>query len=104
MGKHRGNDLLRPFFTTRRLQWRQRPLSLSHSLSLCHYTQLRSIHIYAITPLQQKRFALSHIYTHMTFGLFTHMVPRGSLEHIHVCVPYNRSGGSPPGLRSSGSS
>ena len=26
----------------------------------------------------------------MTFGLFTHMAPRGSLEHIHICVPSNQ--------------
>ena len=33
-GKHRGNDLSHPFFATRRLQWRQRPLYLSLSLTL----------------------------------------------------------------------
>ena len=27
----------------------------------------------------------------MTFGLFTYMAPRGSLEHIYICVPSNRS-------------
>ena len=39
--KHRGNDLLHLYFTTRRLQWRQQPLSLSLYL----YTQFRSVHI-----------------------------------------------------------
>ena len=34
----------------------------------------------------------------MTFGLFTHMAPRGSIEHIHVCVPSKWSGGSLPVL------
>ena len=98
-GKHRGNDLLHPFFATRRLQWRQRSLSLS--LSLYSYT-----HVVQLTMMfhTHNYFALSHIYTHMTFGLFTHMAPIGSLEHNHVCVPSNRSGRSPPGLRSSGSS
>ena len=69
-----------------------------------------SIHSYALYTYNYKKvfnhincFALSHIYTHMTFGLFTHVAPRGSLEHIHICVPSNRSGGSPPGLRSSSS-
>ena len=37
----------------------------------------------------------------MTFGLVTHMAPKGSLEHIHISVPFNRSGRSPPGLQSS---
>ena len=33
------------------------------------------------------KFALGHIYTSMTFGLFTNMAPMGSLEHIYIYVP-----------------
>ena len=89
------------FFANRRLQQRQRPLSLS--LSRC--TQLRSLTNIRNTTLQHSiKFALSHIYTNMTFGLFTHIAPGGSLEHIHICVPSSRSGRLPPGLQSSGSS
>ena len=76
------------------------------SLSLCHsHSRSVSIHSFALYTYNYIIvFALSHIYTHMTFGLFTHMASRSSLAHIHVCVPSKRSGGSPPVLRSSGSS
>ena len=30
---------------------------------------------------------LGHIYTNMTFGLFTNIAPVGSLEHIYIYVP-----------------
>ena len=85
MGKHRGNDLLHPFFATRRLRWRQQPLYLS--LSLCLYTQLRSVHI-QLQNVQQHNyvFALSHIYTHMTFVLFTHMAPKGAHKNTFTYV------------------
>ena len=96
---------------------RQRPLAplLRHtavtmeattSLSLSLYTVTHTMHIQLQKVFNNNLncFALTHIYTHMTFGLFTHMAPMGSLGHIYVCVPSNRSGGSPPGLRSSGSS
>ena len=75
---------------------------LSLSLTLSLYTHARQL---LTTKMQQQHFmfALSHIYTHMTFGLFTHMAPRGPQEHIYICVPSNRLGGTPPGLRSSGS-
>ena len=73
-----------------------------NDLSLCHYTQLRAIHIYQ-QPIMFNNinyFALSHIYTHMTFGLFTHMAPRGSLRtHSRMCPFQTRSGRSPPVLR-----
>ena len=72
---HRGNDLLPPCFATRRLQQRQRPLPLSHTLFL-------SVHIYALHQQLPIKFALGHIYTNMTFGLFTNIAPVGSLEHI----------------------
>ena len=60
------------------------------SLSLCH-----TLSLYTVTHTLYNQqcsttlncFALSHIYTHVTFRLFTHMAPRGSLEHIHVCIP-----------------
>ena len=82
-GYNRGNDL-----------------SLSLSLTLSMYTVTHTLY----NQHHNNRVALSHIYTHMTFGLFTHMAPRSSLEHIHISVPSNRSGRSPPGLRSYGSS
>ena len=86
-GYNRGNDLF-----------------LSHTLSNC--TQLRSLtNIHnSTTTTNFNKFALSHIYTNMTFGLFTHIAPGLSLEHIHICVPSNRSGRLLPGLQSSGSS
>ena len=77
---HRGNDLLLPCFATRRLQQRQRPLPLSHTLFL-------SVHIYALHQQLPIKFALGHIYTNMTFGLFTNIAPVGSLEHIYIYVP-----------------
>ena len=75
----------------------------SFSLSLSIHS-FRSVHI----QLQKcstttNCFALSHIYTHMTFGLFTHVASRGSLAHIHVCVSSKPVQRSPPDLRSSGS-
>ena len=100
--EHRGNDLLHPFFATRWLQWRQRPLSLSLALSNL-FTKFPHYSHNAPTNYIHK-LALSHIYTHMTFGLFTHIAPRGSLEHILICVPSSQSGRLPPGLQSSGSS
>ena len=63
---------------TRRLQWRQRPLSFSHDVS-----HTISVHTSYTTTLQKclttfiyyLMLALSHIYTYMTFGLFTHVSP-----------------------------
>ena len=70
------------------------------SLTLSNSTQLHSVtNIHNFTTTYHS-FALSHIYTHMTFGLFTHIAPGGSLEHIHICVPSSRL---PLGLQSSGS-
>ena len=51
--------------------------SLSHSLSL--YT----VTLYIIII----KFSLGHIYTNMTFGLFTNIAPVDSLEHICIYVP-----------------
>ena len=61
------------------------------SLTLSLYTGSHYSHNTTIMFHTQTVFALSHIYTHMTFGLFTYMAPRGSLEHIHICFPSNRS-------------
>ena len=63
-------------------------LSLSHSL----YTVTHTMNIRNSTTTIYNKFALSHIYTHMTFGLFTNIDPGGSLERIHICVPSSRSG------------
>ena len=78
--------------------------SFSHSHALC--TQLRSIHIiqHNSTTQLHNKLARSHIYTHMTFRLFTHIALGAlSLEHIHLSVPSCRTGRLPPGLQSSGS-
>ena len=99
---HRDNDLLLPCFANRWLQQRHRPLSLSHALSV--YTVTHYSHNTTLQQLnnRQSNIALSHIYTNMTFGLFTHIAPGGgSLEHIHICVPSSRSGRLPPSLQSS---
>ena len=71
---------------TRRLQLRQRPHT--HTLSLSHAV---SVHTRYTTYLQQKQqlyimfFALSHIYTYMTFGLFTHVsLPIGRTDRNRV--------------------
>ena len=78
-------------------------LSLSHTHTHTHSRYTVTHYTTNTTTINTLVFDLSHIYTHMTFGLFTHMAPRGSQEHIYICVPSNRSGGLPPGLRSSGS-
>ena len=89
---HRGNDFLVPWFATRRLQQRQRPLPLSHSLSSL-YTQLRSklyhANNYSVCSYTHSyvKFAVGHIYTNMTFGLFTNIALVGSQEHIYIYVP-----------------
>ena len=55
-------------------------LSLSHSL----YTVMLCTHNNATTT--PNVFAPSHIYTHMTFRLFTHMAPRGlTRTHSRMC-------------------
>ena len=67
---------------TRRLQLRQRPHTLSLTLSL--YTRaIQLLTKSATTSLMF--FALSHIYTHMTFGLFTHVsLPIGRTDQNRV--------------------
>ena len=66
-GYNKGNDLF---------------LTLTHSL----YTVTLYINYYNDTTNTTK-FTLGHIYTNMTFGLFTNMAPVGSLEHIYIYVP-----------------
>ena len=92
---------LSPLFRRTAVTMRQQPLSLSLSHSL--YSYALCTYNYKSVQQQQTVFALSHIYTHMTFGLFTHMAPRGSLGHIHECVSPKPVRRSPPSLRSSGS-
>ena len=84
------------FFATRGGYSRGNDLTLSHSPSLPHTLSLYTRAIQLLTKvfnnlLHYLMFALSHIYTYMTFGLFT-----------HVSLPIGRDG-SKPGLRSSGS-
>ena len=62
-------------------------LFLSHTLS--HSTHLRTLYTYITL---QQLYNISHIYTHITFRLFTHIAPGASLERIHICVPSSRSG------------
>ena len=70
-GYNRGNDLF-----------------LSHTHTLC--TQLHSISTLHIT---YNKFALSHIYTNMTFGLFTKYGPSGlSGTYSHICPFHWRRG------------
>jgi hypothetical protein len=57
-------------------------IALSLSLSLTHYTEVTPI-----TLSSSFEFALGHIYTNMTFRLFTYIAPVGSLEHIYIYVP-----------------
>ena len=79
-------------------------LSLCLSLTLSIHSYTHYAHTTTKVFNNNKLFCpKSYLCTHMTFGLFTHMAPMGSLGHIYVCVPSNRSGGSPTGLRTSGS-
>mgnify|MGYP000114258207 CR=1 FL=1 len=85
---------------TRRLQLRQRPHThtLSFSLSLSHAVSVHTRYTttYNKSVQQLKMCALSHIYTYMTFGLFTYLSPSNRSGRIGT-------GSSEPGLRSSGS-
>ena len=85
-GYNRGNDLF---------------LTLSRSVTVHSYTHTQK---YMTFQQHYNKFSLSHIYTNMTFELFTPVAPRGALEHIHIFVSSNNSGRSPSGLQSSGSS
>ena len=67
--EHKGNDLLHPLSSPHVAVTTRRQLPLSLSLTLCTTT------LYQISTTSQplKVCALSHIYTYMTFGLFTQM-------------------------------
>ena len=71
---------------TRRLQLRQQPHSLSLSLSLTLSLYTRAIQLLTtIISYIIMFFALSHIYTYMTFGLFTHVsLPIGRTDRNRV--------------------
>ena len=75
-GYNRGNDLTH---------------TLSLSLTLSLYTRAIQLLTKKCNNILPKFFALSHIYTYMTFGLFT-----------HVSLPIGQDG-SESGLRSSDS-
>ena len=82
-GKHRGNNLLRSFLTTRRLQWKQRPLL---SLSLYLYAQLRTIHIQLQNIQPHKLFCpKSYLYTYDFRVNYTYG-PKGlTRTHSRLC-------------------
>ena len=74
----RGNDLSSSSspHATAVTQRRQRPLSLSLSLSLSHAVSVHTHYTTNFTKCNNsylKVCALSHIYTYMTFGLFTYL-------------------------------
>ena len=88
---HRGNDLS------------------SHTLGISHFTPSKNGKNRKLSNTT-KLFALSHIYTHMTFGLFTNIASRALGKHIHKYVPasgslsgYIRHPAPRPGSSSSGS-
>ena len=70
---------------------------LSHSLSILLCTAVTPITLYNKNnnSTTQKVFALGHIYTNMTFKVFTNVAPMGSLEHIYIYVPSSGEGFSP---------
>ena len=82
MGKHRGNDLLHPFFATRRLQWRQRPLSLSLSVTIHSYTHtIQLIMFNNINCFCPK----SYLYTYDFRAIYTYG-PKGlTRTHSRMC-------------------
>ena len=71
-------------------------LSLSPSLTLSLCTRAIQL-LYKSVQQQQLFFALSHIYTYMTFGLFTHVSPSNRSSPIDRVrsVPDLQSSGSP---------
>ena len=74
MGKaHRQRPLAPLLRHTRRLQWRQLPLSLTLSLSLSHSISAHALYnqLYNNVTTNNNMCALSHIYTYTTFRLFT---------------------------------
>ena len=64
------------------------PFSLSLSLGCSHFAPSSWK---TENEQQHKLFALSHIYTYMTFGLFTNIASRALGKHIHKYVPASGS-------------
>ena len=62
-------------------------LFLSLYTQFSHYT-----HTTTKVVNNNTTFALSHIYTDMTFVLFTHMAPGGPQEHIYTRVSFQSVG------------
>ena len=92
MVKLQGNNLeLTIFATGGGNTQRQRPLRLSLSLSLSRLLSSLSLSGKQKMSNNTKLFALSHIYTHMTFGLFTNIASRALGKHIHKYVPASGS-------------
>ena len=73
----------------------------SFSLSLSRYTSAHALYNYFLQKYQQLPlfFALSHIYTYMTFGLFTHLsLPISRTDrNFHPKGPVSQQ--TPPSLR-----
>ena len=93
MVKLQGNNLeLTVFATGGGNTQRQRPPRFSLSLSLS--AALTSLPLRGKQKMSNnniKLFALSHIYTHMTFGLFTTIASGALGKHIHKYVPASGS-------------
>ena len=87
---------------TRSCQWRQRPLSLS--LSLCHYTHALYNYLQKCNNKNMQNVCpKSYLYIYDFRVIYTYG-PKGLTgTYLHICVPSNRSDGSPLGLRSPGS-
>ena len=83
---------------------RQRPLSLSHSLSLSVTIHSYALFTYnATTTILIKVCPKSYLYTYDIQTIYIYG-PKGlTRTHLHMC-PFQPVGGSPLGLRSSGSS
>ena len=92
--EHRGNDLLFTVFATGG-GYNTDTNSSSLSLSLSLYTVALS----SLAPTRMtttfSKFALSHIYTNMTFRLFTNIAPMDSQKHIYEYVPSSGEHSSP---------
>ena len=89
VGEHKGNNLLLTVFATGGGYNGGNNLSLSLSLYAAALFTLAPTRM-ANTQNEQhttQKFALGHIYTDMTFGLFTNIASRALGKHIHEYVP-----------------
>ena len=76
----------------------------SFTLSLTHTLYAVTLYTHNTTSNNiNYKFSLSHIYTNMTFGLFTHLAPGLFRTYSHEC-PFRPVGEDTPGLQTSGSS